>query len=214
MSTWAWVSSYPPGTVPAYVHAFPTKSTIFVVVFVILFGLALTSIDVSGHELNAQPRADAVASPNGVKSLTSSSLSSDWAVITPANAKRLVLRAALVGHTAAVWCLAFSSDGTMLASASKDMSVSLWDVRTGAARAALEGHQGGVNNVVFSPDGAMLASGAYDSTVRLWSVATGAPLAVLKDHKGAVQDLVFSPDGTTLASESYTLSSAIFLMDY
>ncbi len=175
MSTWAWVSSYPPGTVPAYVHAFPTKSTIFVVVFVILFGLALTSIDVSGHELNAQPRADAVASPNGVKSLTSSSLSSDWAVITPANAKRLVLRAALVGHTAAVWCLAFSSDGTMLASASKDQTIKLWQIAAGTTTPlhSLTGHAGMVNSAIFSPQGSTLITGGSDKTIKLWQVATG-----------------------------------------
>jgi WD40 repeat protein len=64
--------------------------------------------------------------------------------------------------------VAFSPDGSTLASASYDETVRLWDARSGAALQTLEGHSGTVNAVAFSPDGSTLASASYDGTVRLW----------------------------------------------
>jgi WD40 repeat protein len=69
--------------------------------------------------------------------------------------------------------VAFSPDGKILASASVDETVRLWDSATGAARRTLEGHSGSVYAVAFSPDGKMLASASNDKTVRLWDSATG-----------------------------------------
>ena len=101
-----------------------------------------------------------------------------------------------------MYAFAFSRDGTRLASASKDRSVRLWDVESGAQLARLDGHAGAVNDVAFSPDGALLASASEDGSVRLWEAQSGAQLARQAGHEGRVNAVASSPDGTRLASAS------------
>ena len=106
----------------------------------------------------------------------------------------------LAGHTARVSSVAFSPDGTTLASGSDDDTIKLWDVATGTLKATLEGHTESVNSVAFSPDSSTLASGSGDKTIKLWDVATGTLKATLEAHESWVYSVAFSPDGTTLAS--------------
>ncbi|KAJ7789990.1 hypothetical protein B0H13DRAFT_2521561 [Mycena leptocephala] len=105
---------------------------------------------------------------------------------------------------AQVLSVAFSADGTRIASGSGDNTIRVWEAATGQpVGEPLAGHTNGVTSVAFSPDGTRIASGSHDNTIRVWDAATGQPVSEpLAGHTNWVTSVAFSPDGTRIASGS------------
>jgi WD40 repeat protein len=103
-------------------------------------------------------------------------------------------------HTTRAYSVAFSHDGKILASASWDGTIKLWDTKSGRELRTLAGHGRGVYKAVFSPDGKQLASASRDGTVKIWDVTTGSNTRTLVAESFAVKSVAWSPDGRLLAS--------------
>ncbi|MEM7124822.1 MAG: BTAD domain-containing putative transcriptional regulator [Chloroflexota bacterium] len=78
--------------------------------------------------------------------------------------------ATLEGHTSVIQQVVFSPDGKLLASASEDWTIRLWDVERSKLLYTIRGHTQIVTDVAFHPYGAVLASSSDDGTVKLWAV--------------------------------------------
>jgi WD40 repeat protein len=116
-------------------------------------------------------------------------------------ARRSGATAILRGGASGVRALAYSPDGSTLASADLDGTLRLWDTKNRTPLGPpLLGHTNEVWGLAFSPDAVTLASSSFDGTVRLWNVEDGTPRgAPIDAGAGALRSVTFSPDGRTLA---------------
>ncbi len=111
------------------------------------------------------------------------------------------------GNPRDVFGVAISDDARIIASASEDCKVRVWE-RTDSgwrAAAALAGHKEGVNSVVISPDQEILVTGADDRQVRVWNWRSGTSHVLRSgqehsSHFDEVLDVAISPDGATILS--------------
>ena len=115
------------------------------------------------------------------------------------------------GHTGSVCSVAFSPDGRLALSGSKDdtLPLRLWDVASGKCLRSFEGQIRNVTSVAFSPDGRYALSsgtsgtpGSTDNPFRQWEVASGTYLRSFEGYTWGATSVTFSPDGQFALSGS------------
>ncbi|KAG8916380.1 hypothetical protein FRC02_003997, partial [Tulasnella sp. 418] len=111
------------------------------------------------------------------------------------DAKTGVLIRQLKVHTSVVTSVAFSPDGTQIASGSHDQTVAIWDAKTGVLIGQLKGHTAWVISVAFSPDGLCLISKTHFET-KFWDI--GSPNGHPIDSNSVKDNIVLST--TTIQS--------------
>jgi WD40 repeat protein len=95
--------------------------------------------------------------------------------------------------------VAFSPDGSLIASGHEFARLALWDAGSGALVRALEGHTSAVTAVSFGRGG-LLASASLDGSIRLWDTEAGQEIRVLSGHPEGVLAIAFEPDQKHLIS--------------
>ena len=88
-------------------------------------------------------------------------------------------RGSLLRHAEIIASLAFSPDGKILATSSKDRKVRLWQLASGQELVTLEGYTDTVMALAFSPNGEMLAGAGETygkSEIYLWPAPRGNPI--------------------------------------
>ena len=103
-------------------------------------------------------------------------------------------------HEAPIHGLAFSLDGSTLASAGGDQKIQLRDARTGRIRQILRHNpessgSGPFFSVAFSPDGRQIVAACTGGFAVIWNIAAGGTPLILTGHVGPVYSATFSPDG-------------------
>jgi WD40 repeat protein len=96
------------------------------------------------------------------------------------------------GHGDTVRGVVLRVDGRLVASASPDRTIRIWEAVTGPCLLTLKS-DAAVAGVAFSPDSRHLASASLDATVKVWDMATGRELRTLRGHSGMVWCVAFSP---------------------
>ena len=108
----------------------------------------------------------------------------------------------LTFHTGAIWAVAMSADGTLLAFGGDDGKVRLWDTAAQALRATLIGHAGRVKSLAMSADGSLVASAGDDGKVLLWDAINGDLRNTLPSNDGENRLVAMSADANLIGFRS------------
>jgi WD40 repeat protein/predicted Ser/Thr protein kinase len=132
-----------------------------------------------------------------------------WDTVNVFDALSCKLLIPALRHNGHVLDAQFSPDGTLLATASDDLAVRLWDINTGALLPHSLTHDTRPRAIRFSPDGHRLVAAAGESAV-IWDIRSGQRLANLLGHEGTITSIQFSPDGTFVVTTSLDSTARIW----
>jgi platelet-activating factor acetylhydrolase IB subunit alpha len=126
--------------------------------------------------------------------------------LTPAEIEQLLPKAppklTLTGHRGGVSCVAFHPCFTLVASASEDASIRLWDFETGQSDKTLKGHTSTVNCISFDTQGTMLASASSDCMIKIWDLSLYSCTKTLNGHEYVATCVEFLPTNDFVLSGS------------
>jgi len=181
--------------------------------------------DSNSSQLLLSARADMSGAWNKVPSVSSIAISpdstrvavgsGDWSVILRSleTGEQLVpFRGRNSEHDDVVTSVAFFPNGKVIASASRDGTVKIWDADTGLIQRTLIDHAGPVLSVAVSPDGKRLAAAGFGSTIVTWS-ATGQLVRKITAESDRVVSLVFSADSRQIIAAGANSIIAVFDAD-
>lgn len=166
------------------------------------YAMRTAVIDFLGKETDpmkiATTKYNEVIERTGCELLVSGS--DDWSLRlwTPEKEKKSI--ATMTGHQKLINCVQFSPDARLIASASFDKSIKLWDGKTGQFLATLRGHVQSVYMIAWSCDSRLLVSGSADSTLKVWDMKEKKLMFDLPGHADEVYAVDWSPDGQKVVS--------------
>ena len=149
------------------------------------------------HELTGFPgKVNSVQFSNDGKSLvTASGITGLYGRAQIWNTSDFKQRSLFEAHRDTMYAATLSPDGSLLATASYDRKIELFDVKSGEPVQTLEGHNGAIFDLAFHPNGEVLASASADQTIKLWHVKKGIRLDTLGQPLKEQYIVRFSPDG-------------------
>jgi len=169
----------------------------------------------------ATASAQVFADNNASSQINSVKFSSDGQTVVSANANGRInvwnrdglLLKTWTGHNAEILDLDLSPEGTILASASADKTIKLWDTEN-----AIPHWDDGIYSVRFRPvnrSATVLAAAGWDETIKLWqpNQDAGTLFKTLQGHQSTISDLAFTPNGEILASASWDQSIKLWQVD-
>jgi WD40 repeat protein len=104
----------------------------------------------------------------------------------------------LIGHSAGISAVDWSSDGSKIASGSDDGNVRVWNADTGEQLLSLSAHTGYVTSIAWNPDNRLLATTGVDGKLRIWDTTTEEVVCQISTE-GFIYDSAWNPDGTVVA---------------
>jgi WD40 repeat protein len=120
-------------------------------------------------------------------------------VIKADNAAKIIQKAILEEHKGVIYSLAWSPDGTKLASGSSDSTAKIWDSKTNKVLHTLK-TEGSVWGITWTPDGMQLITVGFDTKINLWNAETGEKAATLVGPNKRIFCVAISPDGKKLVT--------------
>jgi len=162
--------------------------------------MAAAGASMWAYQPPAKPQAKAQAPEPPRKQQEQSARTDRYSDPLPVGA-RVRLGTMRLRHRQPITAVAYSPDGSLLASSGWDEVIHLWDANTGQSIRELTEPRRTINlAIAFSPDGTKLASTGETGNVRLWDVKSGRKLMDAKGHKDRAFGLAFAPDGQLFAS--------------